>query len=826
MKKISILLFLVLALMRGYAADADWFVTLWDTTKNTSGTIATDKSISFVIGGNNVTVEYQAENTTTPNIWTPMFSNTDFDLLGEKRTYSFPTAGRYKVRFSKEIVLFNGGGIETESRGKMLEVIQWGTARWRSMHQGFYKFIHLNITATDIPNFSSVDSFYQMFEGCKSLVGNPSFNQWDTSSVTNMQGMFEGAILFNQPIGSWDTSKVTSMRSMFNYAEKFNQPISNWDTGKVTDMVAMFYNAYVFNQPIGNWDTSKVTNMEAMFYNATKFDQPIGDWDTGNVTNMSAMFKFSHTSLTKYDFNQDISRWNTSKVKNMSQMFYRTFKFNQPIGNWDTGNVTDMSEMFYIARLFNQDISRWNTGKVTNMRNMFYQAEKFNQDIGNWDTSSVTNMAGMFQEAQIFNQDISRWNTGNVTDMRLMFSNAYKFNQPIGHWDTSKVTNMRNMFQSAYAFNQPIGNWNTSMVTNMGNMFDYAGQFNQDIGNWDTSRVTDMNQMFRGTDAFNQDISRWNTSRVTNMLKMFESARVFNQPIGNWDTSKVTNMFDMFRGAYEFNQPIGDWDTSNVTNMRSMFLAAQKFNQDLSRWNTSKVTDMREMFKAAYRFNQSLGNWDIRKVKDIKDIFAITSMSAYNIDKTLISWNQQGLSTTKTDQNFGLSEKFYCNQEAVDGLRQRGFIITATQKCGVPGTIQKLTWRVIDARSNPILLETLVGIKETGGFEWLAEYDALSSANDRDAGKMKLHPTEGKITIVATPYEGTSFSTRVFRTYTLINKAENVGVDNVSVLSATQQINGQSLVKGKIVYYPYEAGNATSGHFYEGTNNGWERIDN
>ena len=80
-----------------------------------------------------------------------------------------------------------------------------------------------------------------------------------------MKGMFEGAHVFNQPIGNWDVSNVTTMKGMFEGAHVFNQPIGNWDVSNVTTMKGMFEGAHAFNQPIGNWDVSKVTHMDFMF---------------------------------------------------------------------------------------------------------------------------------------------------------------------------------------------------------------------------------------------------------------------------------------------------------------------------------------------------------------------------------------------------------------------------------------------------------------------------------------------------------------------------------------------------------------------------------
>jgi len=119
------------------------------------------------------------------------------------------------------------------------------------------------------------------------------FNNIVTTLMTDMNGLFNGKLSFNQPIASWDTSNVINMSYLFDsglreYAAnapgaEFNQPIGSWNTSKVTTMEAMFYNATAFNQPIGSWNTGAVTNMSYMFYDATAFNQNISAWDVGAV---------------------------------------------------------------------------------------------------------------------------------------------------------------------------------------------------------------------------------------------------------------------------------------------------------------------------------------------------------------------------------------------------------------------------------------------------------------------------------------------------------------------------------------------------------------
>lgn len=48
--------------------------------------------------------------------------------------------------------------------------------------------------------------------------------------------MFQGATLFNQSLANFDTSNVTNMQGMFQNATAFNQSLASFNTVKVTNM--------------------------------------------------------------------------------------------------------------------------------------------------------------------------------------------------------------------------------------------------------------------------------------------------------------------------------------------------------------------------------------------------------------------------------------------------------------------------------------------------------------------------------------------------------------------------------------------------------------
>ena len=495
------------------------------------------------------------------------------------------------------------------------DISSWDTSRVTLMNR---MFSQMNLTGTEFNqpisswNTSSVTNMSFMFYGAKKF--NQPIGFWNTSSVTNMGYMFFYASIFNQNIGSWDTSSVNAggMCMMFYWAENFNNggnaSIGNWNTSNVTDMCSMFDGAKKFNQPIGYWNTSSVTNMDTMFGDARAFDQDIGyypsvsttAWNTANVTTMKKMFYWAENFNN--GGNASIGNWNTSKVTDMYGMFLVAKKFNQPIGTWNTSKVTNMNDMFNYATIFNQNINSWNVNKVTQKPPIGFSSNSSltSTNIPYWYLSlGVNNVTVKSTLSSLPSSPVPLFVKANVRGTLEWFAivnDSSKAN--ITNYAKGIADDGSSIFiptGQTPAVTEPVlfNNIVTTFMTDMNNMFSDASAFNSNIGSWDVSKVITMESMFYRASIFNQNIGNWNTSSVTSMRGMFYYASAFNNygsaTIGNWNTSKVTTMYYMFESASAFNQNIGNWITLGVYNMNYMFYNATNFNQNISGWVVTNV---------------------------------------------------------------------------------------------------------------------------------------------------------------------------------------------------------------------------------------------
>ena len=299
-------------------------------------------------------------------------------------------------------------------------------------------------------------------------------------------------VLYRPPYIAWNTSSVATMVYTFRFVPyTFISPknlpnVRNWNTSSVTDMTGMYSeNGYgAFGSPSVQKKLGlKSLDLSKKHINNIKTATHYVAWDTSSVTNMSELFYQSHkipSQSSNLKFN--IGNWDTSSVTNMSKLFNTNKDFNEDISEWDTSSVTTMESMFKEASTFEQYISKWDTSSVTTMESMFKKAYKFNSILDDWDTSSVTTMESMFEYANTFNHPLHKWDVSGVITMESMFESAKNFKQDIRMWTVSTtILNITNdMFKNCKLAIAPDA-WNLYNGSPPGKTPSPTTYFNRDL---------------------------------------------------------------------------------------------------------------------------------------------------------------------------------------------------------------------------------------------------------------------------------------------------------------------------------------------------------
>ena len=240
--------------------------------------------------------------------------------------YPSPSEQPYKITINGILEAWDFKKI-ADSRNKLVAV-ELGNVGWKSLRNAFY--------------------------GCQNLT---QFKAGYTAGVTDMSYMFAGAsklasIDYSDKGDQWITSQVTDMSGMFSYASEANFDVSDWDTSNVTDMSHIFADTTKANPDVSKWNTSMVTDMSHMFDFARNADPDVSSWNTASVTTMRRMFNGA-----KKVVNLDTSGWNTANVTDMYGMFSAADTADPVMTSWDFLQVLYMDKMFSGVTISTQNYS-------------------------------------------------------------------------------------------------------------------------------------------------------------------------------------------------------------------------------------------------------------------------------------------------------------------------------------------------------------------------------------------------------------------------------------------------------------------------------------
>ena len=481
---------------------------------------------------------------------------------------------------------------------------------------------------------------------------------FNTSAVTNMEGMFANALMSRiLNFSSWDTSNVTNMSRMFQSFEQRNPGNlvfpSSFDTSKVNDM------SYMFSATQGNMD-----NLDLSVF------------DTRNVTTMEGMFEQSLFRTL------NLASFNTQSVTTMRNMFSNVLLLNELVfpASFNTSQVTDMSNMFRrIERESNAwidlDLSMFNTSQVMTMQSMFEDSNVLTLNLTSFDTRNVITMRNMFQDVWLLTElDLSSFDTPKVTDMQHMFSGLFMLERlDLSNFDTRSVMQggMNFMFNHASSLKVLTLGPNiesmvaTSLIPNFSPSTDFTGHW-QNVG---TGTVEIPNGEHIWTAAELQ--SNFKGSQADTFVWRPELPRILGDVVYSYDTNTRTltlkggtitwtsmqnawgdvprnqvehivftgnvnvggnrSLADLFRNMSSLEQieNLSYLDTTGVTNMSMMFNSAVALESlDLSSFDTSAVTSMRDMFGQARSLQEikGLDAFETEHVRNMEGMFRNTAV--------------------------------------------------------------------------------------------------------------------------------------------------------------------------------------------------------
>ena len=669
--------------------DSSVFVSIWDTTRTTTGSSdRTSVKLPLEQGGRyDFEVHWGDGNKSRVTAW----NDTDAE-----HSYADEGVKRITVNGTLKGFRFNDGG----DRNKLLDITNWGSLRLGNNGSYFYGAENLkNISARDV-NLSGTSSLHRMFTKAYNFKG--SIGYWDVSNVTSMRFMFASAFRFNQPIGDWDVSKVEDMSFMFDGLAVGT--ISNHPDARNSD------DLHAFDQDISGWDVSRVKNMERMFYSSI-FNQPIGGWNTQSLTNLNRIFVLAS------NFNQDLSQWKVCQIKEAlyivssyggNKDFFNRKEFHpqihapcvekvyspDPNRHYVTGqNITLIAKFEEPVWVKGTHVKRGpnNNDPNYNSKYPFARSELHDPTLELSFKNSKKNAT--YQGNAECSFQCSKWNAGKCTSDSLYYctghSDEVKFVYTVQKDDEAfdlnttldalqmkgdiiSVNSRDNIpaqdftqiqfpaviklvpLEGSLAGNENItvnhesfvSAWNTSKTsqgssnsTSIRLPLEQGGSYDFSI-NWGdntTSTVTSWNSENATHDygAGNEGVKELTIVGDINGFR-FDSQgdrkKLLN--ITKWGGLNLGNNGSYFRGATSLTSVPDKANFESTTDFSQMFREAESFNAPIGSWNVSNATNMSKMFSGAKIFNQNISGWNILKTEDMSGMFNNTR----DFDQNLSKW--------------------------------------------------------------------------------------------------------------------------------------------------------------------------------------------
>ena len=177
-----------------------------------------------------------------------------------------------------------------------LDVSKWNTGNVTKMnsmfcgssHVGDMKIKYLDVSKWDVSNVTDMTCMFYGMGALEEL----DVSNWDVSKVQSFNHMFcDNFKLKSLNLTRWDVSSVKTMYNMFddNYELTTVGDISHWNTDSLIDVGGMFNGCKLFigvngTIDLSGWNTSKINVTGEMFRNVAAEVIDLRGWDLSSIT--------------------------------------------------------------------------------------------------------------------------------------------------------------------------------------------------------------------------------------------------------------------------------------------------------------------------------------------------------------------------------------------------------------------------------------------------------------------------------------------------------------------------------------------------------------
>jgi len=264
------------------------FVSTWDTTQAGS---ASDTIVLPMTAGN--TVHWGDGSSDTTN------------------THTYASGGTYTITIEGAVTTFRFAN--TGDRLKILDVSNWGGFDIAN-DRTFQHCNNLDVTATDSPILSSLNSASGLFQACN--LTNVDFSAWDFSLCTDFFKFLNSNTSFSGNVEGIIHSGVINARQAFVNTPLGNPDLSTWDVSGITLWGDTLRNCSLGAlTDVSGWTPQG--NMTGVFLGNPDFEGlGLDTWTIGGITGANNFLAGTGVGITTTNYDATLIAWEAQAPSN------------------------------------------------------------------------------------------------------------------------------------------------------------------------------------------------------------------------------------------------------------------------------------------------------------------------------------------------------------------------------------------------------------------------------------------------------------------------------------------------------------------------------